>query len=37
MGQNDVEIYESLRFEKFSQGCEGQAYGGKYSTDSKGY
>lgn len=27
MGQNDVKIYESLRFEKFSQGCEGQAYG----------
>ncbi len=27
MGQNDVEIYESLRFEEFSQGCEEQAYG----------
>ncbi|MCH5270310.1 MAG: hypothetical protein J1E83_06125 [Lachnospiraceae bacterium] len=27
MGQNDLEIYESLRFEEFSQGCEGQAYG----------
>lgn len=27
MEQNDLEIYESLRFEKFSQGCEGQAYG----------
>lgn len=27
MGQNDLEIYESLRFKDFSQGCEGQAYG----------
>ena len=27
MTQNDLEIYESLRFEEFSQGCEGQAYG----------
>ena len=27
MVQNDLEIYESLRFEKFSYGCEGQAYG----------
>lgn len=27
MRQNDLEIYESLRFRKFSQGCEGQAYG----------
>lgn len=26
MGQNDLEIYESFRFEVFSQGCEGQAY-----------
>ena len=26
MRQNDLEIYESLRFEQFSQGCEGQAY-----------
>lgn len=27
MRQNDLEIYESLRFGKFSYGCEGQAYG----------
>ena len=27
MGQNDLEIYESLRFKDFSWGCEGQAYG----------
>lgn len=26
MGENDLEIYENLRFEQFSQGCEGQAY-----------
>ena len=26
MGQSDLEIYESLRFKEFSQGCEGQAY-----------
>lgn len=27
MEQNDLEIYENLRFRDFSQGCEGQAYG----------
>ena len=26
MGQNDLEIYENLRFKQFSQGCEEQAY-----------
>lgn len=27
MKQNDSEIYESLRFRLFSQGCEGQTFG----------
>ena len=27
MKQNDLEIYEILRFKVFSQGCEGQVYG----------
>lgn len=27
MGQSDLEIYESLRFKEFSQGCAGQACG----------
>ena len=27
MGQDDLEIYENLRFKQCNQGCEGQAYG----------